>query len=69
MTPRRIGSPTRESQCEGKKRYGRAAAVHSAKVRTRECGEQIHAYPCRFCNHWHIGHLTFKPYDRRREQR
>jgi hypothetical protein len=43
--------------CLGKMRYpSRKNAAAAARVITRNSGELLEAYRCRYCKRWHIGH-------------
>lgn len=57
---RGIPTITRELSCDDKKRFSARSARRLARDRGDKYGETLHAYPCRFCRHWHIGHPTFK---------
>lgn len=58
---------TRERSCESKAPMTRRGAKLAARVLSKKQKEHLHAYPCRFCNHWHVGHTKAKPrFDRRR---
>lgn len=52
----------RRKSCEGKQQYGSLsdAIAASRKAVWRTDGDAIHAYKCRFCGHWHIGHPPAK---------
>lgn len=46
----------RASMCGAKTRYtSRHAAARGVRF-LRERGADVHAYPCRYCNGWHVGH-------------
>lgn len=45
--------------CEGKQRYGKRAAHRAARKLNWAQNEGVHAYPCPFGQHWHVGHLPF----------
>ena len=47
----------RRRSCEGKKPYpNKIAADNACKKLLRNKGERCNAYPCKFSNHWHVGH-------------
>lgn len=52
----RRGKVTRRRACARKHSFTRDKAIRLAASRSRTSGEQLHAYPCAFCEHWHIGH-------------
>jgi hypothetical protein len=56
----RIGRFTRASCCRGKHRFSAAKAKRMAERESGRSGEDLHAYVCPFCKHWHIGHR--RPY-------
>lgn len=51
----------RRKACEGKVRYETFAQARSAAfLRSRDTGEWIVPYRCRFGKHYHIGHQTVR---------
>ncbi len=42
--------------CAGKRRYGQRQAHRDARRLRDRTGEGLHAYPCPFGQHWHVGH-------------
>ena len=53
----------RKSSCDGKIVHDKASAYIRAK-RLWKKGERVHAYKCRFGDHWHVGHWTGTPSDK-----
>lgn len=51
-----LGPQSFTACCEGKRRYGEAAARRAARVLNWAQGEDVHAYACPFGRHWHVGH-------------
>lgn len=47
----------RRRACDGKKRLIELVAVRVAREMSRRHGEHIRAYHCRYCGHWHVGHV------------
>lgn len=57
-------------QCGRKLRYPtKRRAVQSAQRGLRERGEWLHAYFCRHCGGWHIGHMSASRYIREHSRR
>lgn len=54
----RCSGITRNWSCQRKHAFSRDRAIRTAKRRAAETGERLHAYPCLFCPHWHIGHVS-----------
>lgn len=51
-----LDTADRQSSCTGKMGWDRMGA-EAAAVRMRDkTGQLFDAYPCRHCEHWHIGH-------------
>ena len=47
----------RRKSCEGKTQYDtQAEAEVAARHRSRQTGQWLVPYHCRFCNRYHIGH-------------
>lgn len=56
---RRIGlsrGAHRWQSCTRKHAFTQDKAVRLAANRRERTGEAIYAYPCEFCDQWHIGH-------------
>lgn len=51
----RTGRITRKNHCS-KHGYTQAKAIRMAHRAQERTGEKIYAYPCIFCDDWHIGH-------------
>lgn len=47
----------RRRGCTGKLAHDRQDALYHAFLLRRDKGERVHAYRCRFGNHWHVGHF------------
>lgn len=52
--------PKQWFMCERKTKYNEKTAKHKAKLmnKKRPALEQVHAYPCPFCDSFHIGHIN-----------
>ncbi len=46
----------REKSCNGKIKHTLTGALQHKKLLKVQGGENIHAYKCRFCKYYHIGH-------------
>lgn len=47
----------RERSCTRKQPYDTEAEARAgAKARQHRTGDRFHAYPCKYCGHWHIAH-------------
>lgn len=49
---------SKERSCISKQSYGKKEAYRNARVlrdNNAVRGEEIHAYPCRYYPHWHVG--------------
>lgn len=46
---------SKERACIEKHTYGRRSAHRAARI-LRDQGEHVHAYPCPWGAHWHVGH-------------
>lgn len=47
-------------QCDGKQRH---PSIGKAEAHLRSLGKGaagMHAYPCKYCKHWHVGHVGKK---------
>lgn len=53
---RRMGRLSRRHVCKRKHRFSQDRAIRLARKRSEETGTSITAYPCGFCEGWHIGH-------------
>lgn len=53
--------------CDGKIRHATegAAKRHIAGINRRKPRGFLHAYRCKFCGGWHVGHVKGKSRDRR----
>lgn len=49
---------SKQRACIDKHTYGRRAARRAARILRREHGEHVHAYPCPWGSHWHVGHTA-----------
>jgi len=49
----------RRNQCAGKSRHeSKENADYAAYLMRRDKRAWLHAYKCRFCRHWHVGHTA-----------
>jgi hypothetical protein len=47
---------SRGRMCDDKQRYSATGAKRVARLRSRKTGEDLAAYACLYCKHFHIGH-------------
>ena len=51
----------RRKSCKGKVKHKSRIDAIKAMTKTRQKGEsRMHAYRCKFCGGWHIGHMTYQ---------
>jgi len=62
--------PDPDRECGRKLRYStKQRAAQAARRALRERGEWLHAYFCRRCGGWHIGHMPARRYIREHSRR